>query len=64
MLAHACLAPGGWILCCTNCRKLDPRDFIRMVRQGAPKTKTTELNMPEEYTGEQYLKSVWLEKAS
>lgn len=60
-LAHACLAPNGWILCCTNCRKLDPRDFIRMIRQGAPGKQTTSLDMPEEYTGEPYLKSVWVE---
>ncbi len=60
-LAHACLAPGGWILCCTNCRKLDPRDFTRMVRQGAPGTKVTPLTMPEEYSGENYLKSLWVE---
>lgn len=61
-LAHACLAPGGWIICCTNCRKLDPRDFSRMVREGAPGAKVTPLAMPEEYTGENYLKSLWVEK--
>ncbi len=62
-LAYACLAPGGWILCCTNCRKLYPRDFARMVRQGAPRAKVTSLAMPEEYTGENYLKSLWVEKS-
>lgn len=61
-LAHACLAPGGWILCCTNCRKLDPRDFSKMVRDGAPGAQVTPLAMPEEYTGENYLKSLWVEK--
>ena len=61
-LAHACLAPGGWMLCCTNCRKLDPRDFAQMVRTGAPGGKITPLNMPEEYSGEHYLKSLWVEK--
>jgi 23S rRNA (cytosine1962-C5)-methyltransferase len=59
-LAHTCLAPDGWILCCTNCRKLDPRDFSRMIRRGAPGKKLSSLKMPEEYTGEPYLKSVWL----
>ncbi len=59
-LTHACLAPDGWILCCTNCRKLDPRDFARAVRQGTPGKKLTTLDMPEEYTGEPYLKSVWV----
>ena len=62
-LAHNCLAPGGWILCCTNCRKLDPRDFAMMVRKGAPNGKITPLSMPEEYSGENYLKSLWVEKA-
>ncbi|MFK7912096.1 MAG: class I SAM-dependent rRNA methyltransferase, partial [Akkermansiaceae bacterium] len=59
-LAQACLALDGWILCCTNCRKLDPRDFNRMIREGAPGKKLTTLEMPEEYTGEDYLKSVWV----
>ena len=60
-LAHACLAPDGWMLCCTNCRKLDSRDFSRMIRQGAPGKNVTTLEMPEEYTGEDYLKSVWID---
>lgn len=60
-LAHACLAPGGWMLCCTNCRKLDPRDFAAMVKKGAPGANTTPLPMPEEYTGENYLKSLWVD---
>ena len=60
-LAAACLAPDGWILCCTNCRKLDPRDFNRMIRQGAPGKNLSTLDMPEEYTGEAYLKSVWVD---
>ncbi len=63
-LAHACLAPGGWMLCCTNCRKLDPRDFAQMVNTGAPGGKITPLAMPEEYHGENYLKSLWVEKDS
>ncbi|BDS07858.1 methyltransferase [Oceaniferula spumae] len=60
-LAHACLAPSGWLLCCTNCRKLAPRDFAKMVREGAPGRKVTPLAMPEEYTGENYLKSLWVD---
>lgn len=61
-LADACLSPGGWMLCCTNCRKLDARDFIHMIQAGVAGAKITPLTMPEEYTGEKYLKSVWLEK--
>ncbi len=61
-LAYACLTPGGWILCCTNCRKLAPQAFSRMSREGAPQSKLTHLPMPEEYTGAHYLKSLWVEK--
>jgi len=63
-LASACLTSGGWMLCCTNCRKLDSRDFTRMIREGAPGAKTTALDMPGEYSGDQYLKSVWLAKGA
>lgn len=61
-LAYECLAPGGWILCCTNCRKLDPRDFVRMVKRGAPGSQVSPLPMPPEYRGEAYLKSLWVVK--
>ncbi len=70
-LAYSCLAKGGWILCCTNCRKLDARDFTRMVAQGAREeggggvsraSSITALEMPEEYSGENYLKSIWVVK--
>jgi len=61
-LAFDCLSPGGWMLCCTNCRKLDPRDFVKMVRQGAPGCNVIAQPMPPEYTGENYLKSLWVSK--
>ena len=61
-LAFDCLAPGGWMLCCTNCRKLDPRDFVKMVRRGAPGSQVVAQPMPPEYTGENYLKSLWVTK--
>lgn len=59
-LASQCLAPGGWMLCCTNYRKLAPRDFAAMVREAAPGKTLTPLAMPSEYTGENYLKSLWV----
>ena len=59
-MAHACLAQGGWILCCTNCRKLELAQFIRMIRQAAPEAQVSSLPMPEEYTAAPYLKSVWV----
>lgn len=61
-LALACLAPHGWILASTNCRNLHPRDFLQTVRKNTPKAaKITSLPMPPEYTGEKYLKSVWID---
>ncbi len=59
-MARACLADDGWMLCCTNCRKLDLRDFTRMIQQAAPDAELTSLAMPEEYTAAPYLKSVWV----
>lgn len=65
-LACACLAAGGWILCCTNCRKLSLRDFTSMVdkgaSEGASRSEITALEMPPEYSGENYLKSLWVQK--
>ena len=61
-LAASILAPGGWILCCTNFKKLPPiafeRQLITSVRRGM---KATHAPMPSDFTGEPYLKSVWLE---
>ena len=63
-LAAACTAPGGWILASTNCRKLTPEGFNILVKRGLAGYKSyrsiTALDMPEEYTGESYLKSLWI----
>lgn len=60
-LASACLEPGGWILCCTNCHKLGNAEFRSMLRAGAGRpVQLDETPMPEDFTGEPYLKSVWL----
>ena len=59
--AKACLAPGGWMLCTTNCRKLSPADFRNMVAQGAPGAKLTTSAMTFDFDGEQYLKTVWVD---
>jgi 23S rRNA (cytosine1962-C5)-methyltransferase len=60
-LAAACTAPGGWILASTNCRKLTPEGFNVLVKRGlAGYHSVTALDMPEEYTGESYLKSLWI----
>ncbi len=60
-LAVACTAPGGWILASTNCRKLSSQDFNLLVKRGlASYQSITELDMPAEYPGESYLKSLWI----
>lgn len=61
-LAFACLAPGGFLLASTNCRTLSPRAFEAQVR-GASRVlvKTGPGRMPADFTGEDYLKSLWVE---
>ena len=59
--AMACLAPGGWMLCTTNCRKLSPAEFRKMVAQGAPCAKLSSSPMTFDFDGEQYLKTVWVD---
>ncbi|MFD0894650.1 class I SAM-dependent rRNA methyltransferase [Luteolibacter ambystomatis] len=61
-LAMACLAPGGWLLCCTNCRKLDDFGFDRQILAASPKRlKLRHSPMPADFIGDPYLKSVWVE---
>jgi len=61
-LASACLAPGGFLLASTNCRTLGPRAFEEQVRAGAKRTaKLRHAEMPEDFTGEQYLKALWVD---
>jgi 23S rRNA (cytosine1962-C5)-methyltransferase len=62
-LALACLAPGGWLLCCTNCRKLTDEQFDRQILGASPRRmKLTHSPMPEDFPEEPYLKSVWVER--
>ena len=57
-LATAVLAPGGWILACTNCRKLGAWEFEEQLYKGAGNDIELEsLPMPAEYSEEPYLKS-------
>lgn len=61
-LAFRCLAPGGFLLASTNCRTLPPRAFETQVRAAAPAPVRTRLApMPADFTGEPYLKSLWVE---
>lgn len=57
--AAACLAPGGWMLCTTNCRKLSPAAFRRMVAEGIPGAHLSSAPMPFDFDGEPYLKTIW-----
>lgn len=60
-LARECLEPGGWMLCTCNCRKLSHEDFRKMVAQAVPGFKLTHDPMPADFTGEDYLKRLWVD---
>lgn len=60
-LAADVLAPDGWLLCCTNCRSIPPRDFERQLLDGLPRPmQARHAAMPADFTDAPYLKSVWL----
>ncbi|GAA5481789.1 class I SAM-dependent rRNA methyltransferase [Haloferula sargassicola] len=61
-LAARCLAPGGVLLASTNCRQLSEPAFLRALRDAIPQAhRFTAAPMPPDFTGESYLKSVWVE---
>lgn len=61
-LAFDCLAPGGFLLASTNCRTLPPRAFEAQVRGATRRIVKTRLApMPADFTGEPYLKSLWVD---
>lgn len=55
-LASKVLAKDGWMLCCTNFRGMSEKDFMRMIHR--PKMECAA--MPEDFSEEAYLKSVWV----
>ena len=60
-LAARVLTPDGWLLCCTNFRGMTPWEFERQLLTAMPRPmKARHTAMPEDFTGEAYLKSVWL----
>lgn len=64
-LAAGVCADGGWMLCCTNHRGLEPWRFESMVvaglgRAGRSPVEIESAGMPPEFSGEQYLKSLWV----
>lgn len=58
-LAADILAPGGRILCSTNCRKLSMSAFHHMVSAGIPSARLVPVPMPFDFDGEDYLKCIW-----
>lgn len=58
-LATGCLAPHGSILCTTNCRKLSHRAFRQTVGAAFPGATLEHTPMPFDFSGEDYLKSLW-----
>jgi 23S rRNA (cytosine1962-C5)-methyltransferase len=60
-LALSCLSPDGWLLCCTNCRKLSDAAFEGQILSASPHhLKLRWSSMPADFTGDPYLKTVWV----
>jgi 23S rRNA (cytosine1962-C5)-methyltransferase len=60
--AAACLNRNGLLLCSTNFRGITFNEFLRILRVGVHRPfQTVPGSMPADFTGEQYLKSVWLQ---
>jgi 23S rRNA (cytosine1962-C5)-methyltransferase len=54
-LAGRVLAKDGWMLCCTNFRGVSERDFMKQIARSGMEAAA----MPEDFSEEPYLKSVW-----
>jgi len=60
-LAAEVLAPDGWMLCCTNFRRMTPWEFERQLLSSLLRPPNARHSpMPPDFTDEPYLKSVWL----
>ena len=61
-LAAECLNRDGALFCSTNFRSIGSRDFLRILTKAIEKpVKTEPGSMPPDFTGEKYLRSVWLQ---
>jgi len=61
-LAAKVVSPGGWILCCTNFRRMTPDEFVwQLLGKVAGRFKASRRAMPGDFTDVPYLKTVWLE---
>jgi len=60
-LAAELLTADGWLLCSTNCRNLALNDFQRQLRSAIHRPLNSQhAPMPGDFSGDAYLKSVWL----
>src|SRR5271165_3863323 len=60
--AAACLNRNGLLLCSTNFRGMTFSEFLRILRTGIDRPfETVAGSMPPDFTGDQYLKTVWLQ---
>ena len=55
--------PGGWALFCTNCRGVGEAEFLQLVAGSCGRGRCRSVEMPPEYRGERYLRSVWVDFA-
>lgn len=61
-IALPCLTLPGSLLCCTNSHRISQASFESILRRAARRPfKLTARAMPADFTGPQYLKTVWLE---
>jgi 23S rRNA (cytosine1962-C5)-methyltransferase len=61
-LALSCLAIPGSILCCTNSHRISQSAFGSILRRAIRRPfNITARAMPADFTGQQYLKTMWLE---
>jgi 23S rRNA (cytosine1962-C5)-methyltransferase len=61
-LASECLYREGVILCCTNFRGVSPGAFLSLLKTGIRRPcRASNGSMPPDFTGERYLKSIWLQ---
>ena len=62
-LALDVLAPGGWLLCCTNCRALSAFSFERQILSASRQPLSIRHQpMPADFPGDAYLKSLWVSR--
>ena len=61
-LAADCLNPDGLLFCCTNFRAITFNEFLGTLRTAIDRPfKAVPGSMPPDFTGDRYLKTVWLQ---